>query len=140
MRVVADTNTVVSAFLWGGLPAEILTAARERRISLHTSPALLAELEEVLAREKFSARIAQVSSTAAQMIAGYRALATPVRPAAIEPTVRDPDDDHVLACALGAQATPIVTRDRDLLELGTFRDIRILAARDARELIAPVPR
>ena len=81
MRVVADTNTVVSAFLWGGLPAEILVAARERRISLHTSPALLVELEEVLSREKFATRIARVGSSAAQMIAGYRALATPVRPA-----------------------------------------------------------
>jgi putative PIN family toxin of toxin-antitoxin system len=69
VRVVADTNTVVSAFLWGGLPAEILAVARERRISLHTSPALLAELEDVLARGKFAARITQVGSSAAQMIA-----------------------------------------------------------------------
>lgn len=132
MRVVADTNTVVSAFLWGGLPAEVLAAARERRISLHTSPALLAELEDVLAREKFDDRITQVGSSAAQMLAGYRALATPVRPAVIEPTVRDPDDDHVLACALGAQAALIVTRDRDLLTLGTFRGIPIRRSRGAR--------
>jgi putative PIN family toxin of toxin-antitoxin system len=140
VRVVADTNTVVSAFLWGGLPAEILTAGRERRISLHTSPPLLAELEDVLTREKFTARIAQVGSSAAQMIAGYRALATTVRPAVIEPTVRDPDDDQVLACALGAQAALIVTRDRALLELCRFRDIRILAARDALDLIAGTAR
>lgn len=140
MRVVADTNTVVSAFLWGGLPAEVLAAAREGRISLHASPALLAELEDVLARAKFAARIAQVGSSVPQMIAGYRALVTPVRPAVIEPTVRDPDDDHVLACALGASATLIVSRDRDLLELGTFRDIRILAARAALALIATAAR
>lgn len=49
---------------------------------------------------------------------------------------RDIDDGHVLACALGAQAALIVTRDRDLLDLGTFREIRILAARDALDLIA----
>ena len=74
------------------------------------------------------------------MIAGYRALATPVRPPVIDPTVRDPDDDHVLACALGAQAALIVTRDHDLLKLGTFRDIRILAAREALDLIATAAR
>ena len=135
MRVVADTNTVVSAFLWGGLPAEVLATARAQRLTLCSSAALLAELEEVLAREKFAARIAQVGSTVAQMLAGYRALITLARPVAIEPTTRDPDDDHVLACALGASATLIVTRDRDLLTLGTFREIRILAARDALELI-----
>lgn len=88
MRVVADTNTIVSAFLWGGLPAEILSAARERRISLYTSPMLLAELEDVLAREKFATRISKVGSSAAQMIAGYRSLATPVRPVVVEPTAR----------------------------------------------------
>ncbi len=71
---------------------------------------------------------------------GYRALATPVRPAVIDPTVRDPDDDHVLACALGAQADLIVTRDRDLLELGAFRDIPILAAREALDRIATAAR
>ena len=114
----------------------MLGTAREGRITLVTSAALLAEVEDVLSREKFAARIAQVGSSAAQLLAGYRALATHVRPAVIDPTVRDPDDDHVLACALGAKAALIVTRDRDLLDLGTFRDVRILAAREALDLIA----
>ncbi len=74
MRVVADTNTVVSAFLWGGAPAEMLTAAREQRLTLFTSAALIAELEDVLTREKFAARIAQVGSNIADPLAGYRAL------------------------------------------------------------------
>ena len=136
MRVVADTNTVVSAFLWGGAPAAVLAAAREGRITLLTSPALLAELDEVMSREKFAARIAQVGSSVTLLLTGYRALVTPVRPAVIQPTARDPDDDHVLACALGANATLIVTRDRDLLDLGSFRDIRIVAAQEALTLIA----
>ena len=136
MRVVADTNTVVSAVLWGGLPAQVLAAARDARIQLYTSAPLLAELEEVLSREKFAARIDTVGSSVPRVLAGYRALATPVRPARVAPTSRDPDDDHVLACALGAQAGLIVTRDRDLLDLGVFRDIRILAAREALALIS----
>jgi putative PIN family toxin of toxin-antitoxin system len=131
VRVVADTNTVVSAFLWGGPPAAVLAAAREGRITLCSSPVLVAELEDVLAREKFATRIAQVGSSIAELLAGYRALVTLVRPAALSPTARDPDDDHVLACALGAEAALIVTRDRDLLDLGTFREVRILAAHDA---------
>jgi putative PIN family toxin of toxin-antitoxin system len=135
VRVVADTNTVVSAFLWGGPPAAVLAAARQGRITLFTSPVLLAELEEVLSREKFAERIVRVGSSVPQLLAGYRALTTIVRPAAIEPTVRDPDDDHVLACALGAEATLIVTRDRDLLDLGTFRHTRILPSHEALELI-----
>jgi putative PIN family toxin of toxin-antitoxin system len=118
----------------------VLSAAREGRITLYTSPVLLAELEDVLGREKFAARIARVGSSVAQMLAGFRALAAIVRPAPLEATARDPDDDHVLACALAAKAILIVTRDRDLLDLGTFRDIRILAAYDALGLINSSPR
>jgi putative PIN family toxin of toxin-antitoxin system len=73
VRVVADTNTVVSAFLWAGPPKAILDAAREQQISLHTSPALLAELEDVLSRDKFAARIRQVGSAVTEMLAEYRA-------------------------------------------------------------------
>ena len=131
MRVVADTNTVVSAFLWGGPPAAVLVAARAGRITLFTSPVLLAELEDVLSREKFAERIVRVGSSVAQMLAGYRALATIVRPASIEPAVRDPDDDHVLACAKAAQAQLIVSRDKDRLDLREHQGIPILASADA---------
>jgi putative PIN family toxin of toxin-antitoxin system len=47
----------------------------------------------------------------------------------IEPVCRDPDDDHVLAAALAAEADVIVTGDADLLALGTYEDIRILTVR-----------
>lgn len=83
-------------------------------------------------------RIAQVGSSVPQLLAGYRALVTLVPPAALAPTTRDPDDDPVLACALGAGAALIVTRDRDLLDLGTFQEIRILAAHDALAAIPQV--
>jgi uncharacterized protein len=136
VRVVADTNTVVSAFLWGGAPADLLTAAREQRLTLFTSAALIAELEDVLAREKFAARIAQVGSNVADLLAGYRALAQLVRTTAMAPVSRDPDDDQVLACALAADAGLIVTRDQDLRTLDPFRTIRILPAREALALIA----
>lgn len=108
---------------------------REGRITLFTRPVLLAELEDALSREKFAARIARVGSSVSQMLAGFRALSTIVRPAPLQATARDPDDDHVLACALGAEAVLIVTRDRDLLDLGTFRNIRILPEHEALELI-----
>jgi putative PIN family toxin of toxin-antitoxin system len=138
VRVVADTNTVLSAFLWGGPPAAVLAAAREGRITLFTSPVLLAELEDVLSREKFAERIRRVGSSVAQILAGYRVLVTIVRPAAIEPTVRDPDDDHVLACAAAAQAQLIVSRDKDLLDLRQYRGTTILASADAlRRLDTP---
>ncbi len=81
VRVVADTNTVVSAVFWGGLPAQVLAAARDARIQLYASAPLLAELEGVLSRDRFVARIERAGSSGQRVLAGYRALATPVRPA-----------------------------------------------------------
>jgi len=49
--------------------------------------------------------------------------------AAIEPVCRDPDDDHVLAAALAADADCIVTGDADLLSLGSYGRTRILSVR-----------
>jgi uncharacterized protein len=104
-------------------------------MSLHASPAPLAELEDVISRDKFAGRIRKVGSSGAEMLADYRALVVVERPAPIAPTVRDPDDDHVLACALTANAVLIVSRDQDLLDLDAFNHIRILPARQALDFI-----
>jgi putative PIN family toxin of toxin-antitoxin system len=142
VRVVADTNTVVSAFLWGGPPAQLLESARAERITLFSSAVLIAELEDVLGRQKFTARIAQVGSSVPELLAGYRALSTLVRPATLAaPVSRDPDDDHVLACALAAKAELIVSGDkRHLLILGEYQGIPIRTVSDAlSRLPAPSP-
>lgn len=57
MRVVLDTNVVVSALVWGGTSYKLLQAATAGDIELYTSPALLAELREVLAREHLASRL-----------------------------------------------------------------------------------
>lgn len=47
----------------------------------------------------------------------------------------DPDDDHVLACALAAQANLIVSGDHHLLDLKTYQGIRIVTASEALQLL-----
>lgn len=135
MRVVVDTNIVVSAFLWGGNPRAILDAARRQDITLFTSAALIAELEDVLSREKFAQRVTQVGSSVTEMIGDYLALAHLVLPTSHPSVVRDPDDDHVLAAALAAQAEIIVSRDNDLLTLASYQGIPILKAAEALQRI-----
>jgi uncharacterized protein len=132
VRIVADTNTVLSGLLWQGPPRQLIDFARERVITLCTSTALLAELAEVIGRGKFAARVHGAGVAATELVEDYARLAEIVVPAALSgPVSRDPDDDLVLATALAAEASLIVTGDRDLLTLGTFRDIRILDAADA---------
>lgn len=136
MRIVADTNTVVSGLLWQGPPRRLIDLARERAITLYTSLTLLAELAEVIGRDKFTHRVHAANLSAADLVDDYRRLAHLTEPQVLSaPVSRDPDDDQVLACALGAEAQLIVTGDQDLLVLSPFRRIRILPAREALDLI-----
>jgi putative PIN family toxin of toxin-antitoxin system len=136
MRVVADTNTIVSGLLWQGVPRRILDAARGERISLFTSAILLAELEEVLNREKFAQRLALAGVTTRELVLGYAALATRVESARIAPVIlEDPEDDAVLACAIAARGEAIVSGDAHLLTLKKYEGIPILTA---KELLAQI--
>ena len=127
MRVVADTNVVVSGLLWHGPSRELLNLARHGTVELFTSGTLLAELEEVLQREKFLKRLAAAQIQPHDLVTGYAALATVIQPAQIAPVVlRDPDDDAVIACAVTAAATTIVSGDDDLLALKKHQEIEIV--------------
>jgi len=129
MRVVADTNTVVSGLLWQGPPRQVLDAARGGLIHLFASAALLAELEDVLSREKLALRLERASVALPSLVWGYAALATVVKVEPIAPVIADdPEDDAVLACALGAHADAIVSGDRHLLRLQIYQGIPVLTA------------
>ena len=128
-RIVPDTNIIVSGLLWRGNPRRVLDAARDGIVELYTSLALLEELEDVLSRKKFAARLAAANVTVQDLVSGFSALATVIDADPIEPVIlRDPDDDAVLACALSAEAEVIVSGDDDLLDLKEHKAIRILTA------------
>lgn len=132
LRLVVDTNVLVSAFLWQGTPGRLLELTGEQAAQLFTSRALLAELESVLHRRKLAKPVAATGLSADQMLANYRKLATVVivRPLAA-PVSRDPDDDRVLECALAARADLIVSGDDDLLALQRFEGIPVVNAAQA---------
>jgi uncharacterized protein len=137
MRIVADTNTVVSGLLWPGKPRSLLDAARAGACQLITAQPLLEELSKVLGRSKFSGRIERAGQNVTALLSAYRDLAETVVPAQITPTViADPDDDAVLAAALGGRADLIVSGDVHLLNLKHFHHIHIITADDALALIA----
>jgi uncharacterized protein len=136
MRIVADTNTVVSGLLWQGAPRRVLDAGRNQQVTLITSPVLLAELAEVIGREKFAARIRDAKLSAKGLVEDYATIAHVVEATALaQPVSRDPDDDQVLACALAAKADAVVSGDGDLLTLGNYQGIPILTASHALEKI-----
>ena len=134
MKLVLDTNTVISGLLWHGAPRQVLDLARSGSIALFTSPELLAELEDVLGRKKFAARLRMAQVTVDELVYGYAALATTIRAAKIEPVIKaDPDDDIVLACAVAAKAEIIASGDSHLLDLKEYEGIRILTVNQVLE-------
>jgi putative PIN family toxin of toxin-antitoxin system len=136
MRVVADTNTVVSALLWRGEPRRVLDAAREDRIRLFTTATLLAELQDVLRRPKFQERLEAADVVVDDLVVGYASLAVLVKPAELDPVILDdPDDDAVLACAVAAGADAVVSGDSHLLRLKRFQSIPILHTSELLEML-----
>jgi putative PIN family toxin of toxin-antitoxin system len=137
MRLVLDTNTVISALLWKGVPHDLLATARERRVTtLHTSLQLLAELVDVLSRDKLASAVTATGEDPDTLLRRYVNLVQVHVQAAIPPVVlSDPDDDEVLACAIAANAHLIVSGDRHLLSLKTFRGIPIIRAAEAIRII-----
>ena len=94
--------------------------------------ALLDELDEVLHRKKLAKAVRLTGFSADQIVSHYRRLAYRVTTRQFTKRIsRDPDDDHVLACALAAKADLIVSGDRDLLTLKSFREIPIVTAAEA---------
>lgn len=136
MRLVLDTNVVVSAVLGSGAPTRLIELATEREIELVSSSELLAELADVLAREHIASRLERKERTAPEVFALYEALAEAVLSASIARTASDPDDDAVLACALAAGADLIVSGDMRLRNLKSFHRIPILGPAEALAAIA----
>ncbi len=118
MRVVLDTNVVVSAALFHGPPRSLIMLLRHPRFEVWTSHPLLAELVHVLARPKLQDTVARSRRSAAELVATYAEQAR-ILPNAALPLIAfpaDPQDAHVIAAALGSRAHWLVTGDHHLLE------------------------
>ena len=133
MRAVVDVNVLISAVLsGGGPPAEVLRRGRDGEFELIVSELLIAELIRALAYPKLRKYIPATQASA--FVGWIREHGTLTEDPADRPTVRspDPDDDYLIALAIGGRAF-LVTGDRHLL--GLEGDLPILTPADfLREL------
>jgi putative PIN family toxin of toxin-antitoxin system len=145
MRVVLDTNTLVSGVISAnGPPRRLLNAARKQAFKWYASPALLEELLEelldVLSRDKFAQRLSQADLSAQGIVSDLQRIAHLVVPTHVPRVIEnDADDDHVIACAKAAQAELIVSGDKHLHSLGGYyQAIRIATPAEAIAIIETV--
>lgn len=122
MRLVLDTNVLIAAFISRGVCHELLAHCVYNHEPVMSKP-LLQELQEKLVA-KFDFAHAEAKD-AAQLLASRFETAVPVT--FDMPVCRDPDDDVVLATAVAGSCRCIVTGDKDLLVLGSFREIAIVS-------------
>lgn len=124
MKVVLDTNVVVSACYWKGPPHQCLVSWAEGKFQAFISPPLLAEYEDTYwdLFPQYSDRSPANWITA---LAEAAELVFPVE--RVTGATVDPFDDMVLECALAAEAEYLVSGDKKhLLPLNEFRGIRII--------------
>lgn len=131
-RVVIDTNVLVSAIIGRGKPRRLLRLVL-RSHSAIASVEMLAELTDVLAREKFSLTPAQIARFLKIYARRSELVDLDRRVDAVD---ADPDDNFVLSTAVNGRAALVVTGDKHLLALGEFEDIRIVTVDAALKILS----
>ena len=130
LRVVLDTNVLISAIVFGGKPRQILEKAIRGEIRLCLSEPILEELKGVLQRSKFdySPEMIQFILTELTGIADF------VNPSeTINVVLEDPGDNRILECGVEAKANYVITGDFHLLKLSRYLNIEVLNAAEFLE-------
>jgi len=133
VKLVIDSNVIISGALWEGPSAKLLSAILDGKAQMFVSDALLREIQEVLGRPRFAERLTASGETPETIVTGLRAASFETIPIAMTAPkeLRDADDAHVLACAVAAGADAVVSGDQDLLILRSHEGIAIITPREA---------
>ena len=117
---------MISALLFSGTAARLVPLWQSRRITLLISREILTEYLRVFAYPKFQLSDQEIRPLIEEELLPFVDTIRVRRRLAV--VRRDPDDDKFLECAVAGRAQYLVTGDRDLRELGTFRGTAILTA------------
>ena len=132
VRVVVDTNVLVSAVINNGKSRKLVFKLLEAHVVVLSSQ-MLAELADVLSRGKFLVTGVQVDKFISILVGKAQI----VQVSSIsEVVLEDPDDDIVLCTALGGKADYIVSGDRHLLKLACYGKTRIVSVNEFIRIIA----
>ncbi len=125
LKIVLDTNVLISSIIFGGKPRQIIKLVQENKIIAITTPILLAELLEILVK-KFQFIPIKIELVQELIKENF----TLVYPSEVIHVIHDEDDNRVLEAAIKGNCNYIVTGDKDLLAIKIFRDISILKPDD----------
>ncbi len=136
LRVVLDSVIAVSAFLTEGLTADLVSQC-QGNVNLYTAEEILQEIRQVLLEKPHIRRRYMYAPDTVEIFIDYlRNVSTVVTQLPkIRVIERDPKDDIIIACAVAASANYIVSRDRDLLDLGNYQQIQIVTPKAFMQIL-----
>ncbi len=124
LRVVLDTNVLVSALLFSGPLAVIVNLWESGRIIPVLSQETFDEFQRVLSYPKFELTSGEITTLVEQCISYFDVVDVTVQ---VKGVCRDPHDDKFLSCALSASAVMLVSGDDDLLVLSKYKNVKIIS-------------
>ena len=131
LKIVPDTNVLISAVISQGCEYELLKLAKLGKISLFISYDILWEFEEVIKRSKFGFSTEQITNALKQIEDTCQIVEPTIK---LDVVKRDKDDNKVIETAVEGEADYIVSGDKDLLDLKAYKGIRIINAREFLEV------
>ena len=126
MRIVVDTNVIISGVFFGGAPAEVLKAIVTNKVTACASKQIVEEYIEIV-NEMISRKQGRLNSDILLMLIESLEMIKPKTHIEIS---RDPDDDKFIECAKDADALYIVSGDKDLLVIKQYENIKIITAKE----------
>lgn len=129
MKIVIDTNVVISAAFFGGIARKVIELVIDDDVAAYTNVEILAEYKVTAAKmlNKKNGRINQ------ELFDRFIAKSELIDAAAVVDVCRDPDDNKFIACAVDAKAIYVVSGDKDLLTVKNYNEIEIVTAKEFYE-------
>jgi putative PIN family toxin of toxin-antitoxin system len=131
-RVVLDTNVLVSAFIYNGKSRKLVLKLLDEHTVILSSQ-MLAELADVLSREKFYVTNSQIDRYLSILV--RKAKMVPARSSS-KVVLEDPDDDIVLDTAMSGKADYIVSGDKHLLKMACYKKVQIISVNELIQIMA----
>jgi putative PIN family toxin of toxin-antitoxin system len=131
IRIVADTNVLISATFWPGDSDRIINLVNKGKIILLISPEIFNEYSKVLAYPEIIEKIKLKNLEAKLTPSKLLTIASVIYPCQKLDLIKaDPDDNIIPECAHAGFADYIITQDKHILSLKEFENIPILTPAD----------
>ena len=126
MKIVIDTNVLISAMYFGGNPRKLVRLLLKDAFDAFANEGIVTEYIESTDEfmEKYEDKLADIALP--DIISKMKQ----IEPVADVHVCRDPDDDKFIGCALDSKSKYIVSGDKDLLSLGSHENVEIVTVAD----------